>query len=407
MKTKIAIKGYPKGTPIPGKLVYIKKLNKFQVRSKIDPKTGKRKTSLVNTEAEAILKLLELNKFIDSGDIETDSVTSLKELSEHYFENRLLQDVPQGFILAETLETQKDKIAPLIREFGFMKLNMITESKLLELRAFIVNYKYRDKFPTKATIEDKLEILFLILGFGIKKSMFSNEVRTMIEEIKESNRFIKSKVQDTETHVFKKHEIKDIFDTLDNYIPTLGLLARVQYYLGLRCEEVLGLKWENFDSKNKILHIRNVVTKSGFKVITKTKKSARDLYIPNILFDCLKKFEEENLDTISKDNLIFQPKYFYKRNYKKTAPVIKFISSDKIGAIYRKLFRNHSFLSGKVKTHNFRRTFGTNAADNGVPIEKLCYLMGHENIQTTMIYYKISPEQIKNSILTLDKFYEN
>ena len=45
MKTKIAIKGYPKGTPIPGKLVYLKKLNKFQVRSKIDPKTDKRKTS--------------------------------------------------------------------------------------------------------------------------------------------------------------------------------------------------------------------------------------------------------------------------------------------------------------------------------------------------------------------------
>lgn len=234
--------------------------------------------------------------------------------------------------------------------------------------------------------------------------MFNNDMRTMIQELKKSNRFVKSKVQDKKAHVFQKHEIKEIFDTLDKYIPTLGLLARVQYYLGLRCEEVLGLKWENFDSKNNILYIRNVVTKSGFKVITKTKKSARDLYIPNILFDCLKKFEEENLDTISKDDLIFQPKFFYKRNYKKTAPVIKFISSDKIGAIYRKLFKNTS-LSGKVKTHNFRHTFATNAADNGVTIEKLSNLLGHENIQTTMIYYEISPEQIKNSILTLDKFY--
>mgnify|MGYP003675004620 CR=1 FL=1 len=404
MKTKIAIKGYPKGSTIPGQINFDKTRKKFQVRSKIDPKTDKRKSCLVKTETEAILILLELNKFIDSGDTKTDSVTSLKELSEYYFENRLLQDVPQGFILAETLETQKDKIAPLLREYGFMKLNMITESKLLELRAFIVNYKYRDKFPTQATIEDKIEILFLILEFAIKKSMFSNEVRTIIEEVKKSNRFVKSKVQDKKAHVFQKHEIKEIFDTLDKYIPTLGLLARVQYYLGLRCEEVLGLKWENFDSKNNILYIRNVVTKSGFKVITKTKKSARDLYIPNILFNCLKKFEEENLDTISKDDLIFQPKFFYKRNYKKTAPVIKFISSDKIGAIYRKLFKNTS-LSGKVKTHNFRHTFATNAADNGVTIEKLSNLLGHENIQTTMIYYEISPEQIKNSILTLDKFY--
>ena len=404
MKTKIAIKGYPKGSTIPGQINFDKTRKKFQVRSKIDPKTDKRKSCLVKTETEAILILLELNKFIDSGDTKTDSVTSLKELSEYYFENRLLQDVPQGFILAETLETQKDKIAPLLREYGFMKLNMLTESKLLELRAFIVNYKYRDKFPTQATIEDKIEILFLILEFAIKKSMFSNEVRTIIEEVKKSNRFVKSKVQDKKAHVFQKHEIKEIFDTLDKYIPTLGLLARVQYYLGLRCEEVLGLKWENFDSKNNILYIRNVVTKSGFKVITKTKKSARDLYIPNILFNCLKKFEEENLDTISKDDLIFQPKFFYKRNYKKTAPVIKFISSDKIGAIYRKLFKNTS-LSGKVKTHNFRHTFATNAADNGVTIEKLSNLLGHENIQTTMIYYEISPEQIKNSILTLDKFY--
>jgi len=54
-----------------------------------------------------------------------------------------------------------------------------------------------------------------------------------------------------------------------------------------------------------------------------------------------------------------------------------------------------------------RRTFATNAADNGVPIEKLKYIMGHTTIETTLIYYKISPEQIKQAIQSLESFYNS
>ena len=56
--------------------------------------------------------------------------------------------------------------------------------------------------------------------------------------------------------------------------------------LPLRPEEVLGLKWEDIDTENCILHVRNTVThptrnEPEFKPYTKTAASVRDLAFPS------------------------------------------------------------------------------------------------------------------------------
>ena len=39
------------------------------------------------------------------------------------------------------------------------------------------------------------------------------------------------------------------------------------------------------------------------------------------------------------------------------------------------------------KFHSYRHTFGTNLSRAGVPIERVCELMGHGDISTTQKYY--------------------
>lgn len=46
-------------------------------------------------------------------------------------------------------------------------------------------------------------------------------------------------------------------------------------------------------------------------------------------------------------------------------------------------------------THRFRRTCATNALKHGMPIELVSRMLGHSNIQTTMIYLDISEKELQ------------
>ena len=49
----------------------------------------------------------------------------------------------------------------------------------------------------------------------------------------------------------------------------------------------------------------------------------------------------------------------------------------------------------KAHPHKFRRTFATNLVNKGVPIEQIKELLGHANIDTTMIYAIVDETQVK------------
>ena len=48
-----------------------------------------------------------------------------------------------------------------------------------------------------------------------------------------------------------------------------------------------------------------------------------------------------------------------------------------------------------VSPHVFRHTTATTALNNGMPIEDISQLLGHENVATTMIYAKVSSENVQ------------
>lgn len=49
----------------------------------------------------------------------------------------------------------------------------------------------------------------------------------------------------------------------------------------------------------------------------------------------------------------------------------------------------------KAHPHKFRRTFATNLVNKGVPIEQIKELLGHANLDTTMIYAIVDKDQIR------------
>ena len=51
----------------------------------------------------------------------------------------------------------------------------------------------------------------------------------------------------------------------------------------------------------------------------------------------------------------------------------------------------------KAHPHKFRRTFATNLINKGVPVEHVKEMLGHTNLDTTMIYAIVDREKVKHS----------
>ena len=51
----------------------------------------------------------------------------------------------------------------------------------------------------------------------------------------------------------------------------------------------------------------------------------------------------------------------------------------------------------KCHPHKFRRTCATMALSKGMPIEEVQQMLGHNEINTTMIYAQVSQENVKHS----------
>jgi integrase len=62
----------------------------------------------------------------------------------------------------------------------------------------------------------------------------------------------------------------------------------------------------------------------------------------------------------------------------------------------RSLFRHHRAATTieKANPHRFRHTFGSDMIRAGVSLPALQRLMGHANIQTTLLYIQISPQDV-------------
>jgi site-specific recombinase XerD len=52
-------------------------------------------------------------------------------------------------------------------------------------------------------------------------------------------------------------------------------------------------------------------------------------------------------------------------------------------------------VTGKAHPHRFRHTFATNALNKGIPLEQVQQLLGHEQLDTTLIYAKVAREDVK------------
>jgi integrase len=198
-----------------------------------------------------------------------------------------------------------------------------------------------------------------------------------------------------ETHYYKAEDLKVLYQLLEGH--WLELVSHLAGSLGLRREEICGLRWSSVDFKLRKIHIRAARTAAGGKIIdkeTKNRSSARVLHMGEDIYQLLRQ------EWIRQDELAHEMGAAW--------PNSDFVVIDQNGKPFSPnslslAFSNFIRNSGlpPLTLHGLRHTFATVASAQGAPLFDIGKALGHSTPATTGKIYTHLVDQLHTE--TLDK----
>lgn len=245
--------------------------------------------------------------------------------------------------------------------------------------------------------ESFLKMFYLILGQAYSRNYLDVDLYNKFCQNKDTKIRMPKKKTDDDTDIvaFSREELS----LLDDYFKgtnaeTAYLLGR---YCGLRINEAFGLRWKNVDlEKGTILIDRQMQYQDGLiKLVSpKTFNANRTIFLPNKMWDYLKRLAEKRLhDAEALAALREQRRRFIDDLDGSRIPSTDLVNCLPDGTIQTvntmkyptREIKKH--LGINFKYHYLRHTFGTLMAEMNTPTHLLCNQMGHGNIHVTQRYY--------------------
>lgn len=165
-------------------------------------------------------------------------------------------------------------------------------------------------------------------------------------------------MENPEFHTVQELEI--ILSSTKNLRHKLQILIMAD--AGLRVTEMLNLKWSNCDFKKNLIEVSS---------LKKKKAESRFIPITNRLYACFSEILQKEKPDLKG--------YLFAGNDGKP------VSRQSVNIMLKRLEGETPELS-EVHPHKLRHTFATNLRANGAEIEDIRDLLGHESIDTSLIY---------------------
>ena len=175
----------------------------------------------------------------------------------------------------------------------------------------------------------------------------------------------------------------------------LEVVVKLAGGLGLRREEICGLRWPNVDFAHRVVRIKEARTSAGAAIIqkaTKTKSSTRTLYLSDDLYELLMREQRRQQQFSIRtgrdwdgDGMVLVARHG--EPYPPNAVSLAFS---------RFIQRNHL---PKITLHGLRHTFATVASAQGAPLFDIGKALGHSTPSTTGRIYTHLLDQTHAHIL--------
>ena len=187
---------------------------------------------------------------------------------------------------------------------------------------------------------------------------------------------------------YSREEMLRLFSVIEG--DPLEPAIRIAAYYGLRRSEVLGLKWDAINFKDKTISIRHKVvelTEGGKSIlhgedVLKTKSSVRTLPLLPVIEDLLRR-EKQRQETYRG---LFRGAYC--KDY------LDYVCVDQMGRLLRPNYVTEHFAwiiqkygLRKIHFHDLRHTAASLLLANGVPMKQIQIWLGHSTFSTTADIY--------------------
>lgn len=160
------------------------------------------------------------------------------------------------------------------------------------------------------------------------------------------------------------------------------LIVLIMLDCGLRVSECLALRYSNFDFKDKIITVSSL-KKRGVNI-------QRIIPISERLFHYLAEY-------LASQKHINKDSYLFPSNQKEDASICRFTVNKLLSRLKQRTNIYH------LHPHALRHTFATQLLINETPLHNIKSLLGHNKLDTTLIYTHIPTEQLRNNIKSIAK----
>ena len=309
-------------------------------------------------------------------------------------------------IKPSTFETYKITVNKKIIPYFEKKEYVLTDIKPRDITEFLKYLKLYGKNNSSGlsykSVRNIYGILSVAFNFAYKNDMIVKNpildcsMPTFEKDIKK------------EVVIYTPDEVQKLLKVAKDSHSHIYLFLLLALFSGARRGELLALTWNDVDYDNKTLSItksRTGTYKDVTALITTPKTNASNRVIPltdNVISELRAEQERQQYDKLLLGNAYVDNHNFIIRN-KLGKPYTN------LSCINRVVYRLMDKAGLKRCTiHGLRHTVASILDSNGIPIQEISILLGHENIKTTENIYIHRSRTIKrDNILLLDKIYDN
>lgn len=173
---------------------------------------------------------------------------------------------------------------------------------------------------------------------------------------------------------------------------------------GVRSSELRGLKWDDIDFQNRIIHIRRNVThdSNNNRFITgglKTNSGQRDIPMTQTAYDLLIAMKCKQASVKQKViSFEFADHVFLNRNG-------KLLPNSNYNRYLDKICNKAGI--ERISMHTLRHTFATRCIESGMKPKTLQKILGHANISMTMdLYVHVTDDEKEKEMQKFEKMYD-